>query len=99
MCRASLCKECIDFHWRPSIFCSPECADGNYRRHREEVHQPLRERVGIDIDDEGKLEHWGGDESRDYHAVDIYEDVVLLKDAVREFEEKNHVKGLSVGRG
>lgn len=87
-----LCRECVGSLETPSVFCSARCAGINFQAHREQVHLPLRKKLGSVVDDSNKLVYDDEAQSK-YHAADIMEYLVPLAEALRAFEKNN---GISV---
>lgn len=91
---AYLCEECVSSLETPSVFCSTRCAKANFQSHREQVHVPKREKLGIVVDDSSKLV-FDDDEKSKYHAGDIMEHLVSLGEALQAFEKNNGI-GVSI---
>ncbi|KAI0130113.1 hypothetical protein BJ170DRAFT_301029 [Xylariales sp. AK1849] len=81
------CQECVIDLEIESLFCSIQCLDRNFQRHREEVHIPKRDHAGQIGDDEQDLEYESEDKSR-YRARKIEDHFIVLEDALREYGEK-----------
>jgi hypothetical protein len=77
-----LCRECLDCLQQPSVYCSPRCAEADFPRHRDTVHVPGRQRLGMELDDKGKLRVSEGDPSK-YYAKDISEHLIPLAEALK----------------
>jgi hypothetical protein len=85
------CKECVLDHQVESVFCSIQCLDANFQRHREEVHIPKRDRAGQIGEDENDLEYVPEDKSK-YRARKIEEHWTPMNDAIKEYIAKGDVK-------
>ncbi|KAK8070867.1 hypothetical protein PG997_011070 [Apiospora hydei] len=66
----ALCRECVEAFKVESVFCSPQCYNDNFQRHREGVHLSEWAKIGEIADDDDDLEHLPGDESK-YRAKKI----------------------------
>lgn len=87
---AYLCKECTSSLETPSVFCSTRCAESNFQTHRERVHVPLREKLGIVVEDSSSLVYDDEAQSK-YHAANITELLVPLGEALQTFEKSNGI--------
>jgi len=91
------CRECLEIHELPTVWCSPECAASQFQRHRDTVHMPGRVKRGVVVIDRDKLEYLSvpvdrPNQRRPYRARDISAHVIMYEDAVRNWEQENHVK-------
>ncbi|KAK4125050.1 hypothetical protein N657DRAFT_670887 [Parathielavia appendiculata] len=94
------CTECLTTLKQASIWCSLACADANFQTHREQVHIPARNRLGLAVNDEQQLEYLplpdnntgDGSGSRKYRAKDVGGFTTSLGEAVQEWEEQNRVR-------
>ncbi|KAI0204209.1 hypothetical protein F4808DRAFT_457310 [Astrocystis sublimbata] len=81
-----ICRECVTNLGHASAFCSSNCYDANFQRHRDSVHIPERKKKNLDNDDKGKLEFDPEDETR-YSARKIEEHVISLRDALSDWQQ------------
>lgn len=88
------CTECLVSLKQPTTWCSPACADANFQTHRDEVHLPERKRLGLEVDDEARLEYLGdsSDGNRKYRAKNIRTVTTSLEEAVKEWEGRSRVQ-------
>ena len=102
------CTECLTTLKQPTTWCSAACAAANFQCHRDEVHLPARKALGLQVDDEARLEYLGdGDHDRNgggggrnrrrYRARDIRALTISLEEAVKEWEGRNRVPLQSTG--
>ncbi|KAI1851885.1 hypothetical protein JX266_002738 [Neoarthrinium moseri] len=81
------CQECVLDHQIESIFCSLQCLDANFQKHREDVHIPKRDGAGQIGEDEVDLEYASEDKTK-YRARKIESHWTPLDDALKEFTQK-----------
>ncbi len=88
--RVVFCKECIDMLKRPTVYCSIQCYEGNFQKHREGVHLPGRVKAGYERDDAGQLEYEDAQKTK-YHAKDPRSSVRSWNEAASEWERRFNV--------
>ncbi|KAL2172613.1 hypothetical protein VTG60DRAFT_4732 [Thermothelomyces hinnuleus] len=92
------CTECLTCLKQPTTWCSLACADASFPSHREEVHLPLRKKLGLgETADEAQLESIEPGAAEDdgrgrYRVKDIRAVTTSLGDAVKEWEGRNKVR-------
>ncbi|KAK4133373.1 hypothetical protein BT67DRAFT_434819 [Trichocladium antarcticum] len=90
------CTECLVSLKQPTLWCSLACADADFQHHRDEVHLPERQKLGLGVNDEQQLQYGdrngNDDSSRRYRARDIRTLTTSLEEAVTEWEARNRVR-------
>ena len=82
-----LCRECVEAFKVESVFCSPQCYNDNFQRHREGVHLSEWAKIGEIADDDDDLEHLPGDESK-YRAKKIEKHYIVFGDVLADLVKK-----------
>ncbi|KAK7972786.1 hypothetical protein PG996_007005 [Apiospora saccharicola] len=82
-----LCRECVEAFKVESVFCSPQCYNDNFQRHREGVHLSEWAKIGEIADDDDDLEYLPGDESK-YRAKKIEKHYIVFGDVLADLVKK-----------
>ncbi|KAK8073859.1 hypothetical protein PG994_004758 [Apiospora phragmitis] len=82
-----LCRECVEAFKVESVFCSPQCYNDNFQRHREGVHLSEWAKIGEIADDDDDLEYLPGDESK-YRAKKIEKHYIVFEDVLADLVKK-----------
>ncbi|KAK7946524.1 uncharacterized protein PG986_010845 [Apiospora aurea] len=82
-----LCRECVEAFKVESVFCSPQCYNDNFQRHREGVHLSEWAKIGEIADDDDDLEHLAGGESK-YRAKKIEKHYLVFEDVLAELVKR-----------
>jgi hypothetical protein len=82
------CRDCVTNLGIRSAFCSPECYDSSFQKHREAIHLPEYGRQNRSTADDAKdLEYAAEDRSR-YRARRIEDHFITQDDAFRAYQQK-----------
>ncbi|KAI1362420.1 hypothetical protein F5Y08DRAFT_273840 [Xylaria arbuscula] len=84
------CRECVENLGQGSVFCSSRCLNINFRRHRDRIHFPEREKRLHDTYEEGQIGFDPEDEST-YSPGDMRPEAVTLRDAMTDWQQKTEV--------
>ncbi|KAK8024021.1 hypothetical protein PG993_012087 [Apiospora rasikravindrae] len=82
-----LCRECVEAFKVESVFCSPQCYNDNFQRHREGVHLSEWAKIGEIADDDDDLEYLPGDESK-YRAKKIEKHYLVFEDVLADLVKR-----------
>ncbi|GJC97222.1 hypothetical protein CH63R_07481 [Colletotrichum higginsianum IMI 349063] len=85
-----ICEECAEQLGQSIVYCSSRCASADFQEHREGVHIPNWQGLGIDLGTQGEHLVYDNDEKTKYHVNDISKFVWRLSDAFERVFKGNN---------